>query len=277
MNRILFFLFCSPFFSYAQQIKLNEYDCFLKAHVVETFPLTVLDTGNNSAVLSFRSDSSSIKMKLTGKVDTANVIGENEQVILLFDNDSTATLRSAGLQTYEMHDTYYNYYHSYSLSLNDLIRLRDANLQALRQYDSKDFYDVVIPAGSREKIRQLSALFIDELYTANVIEVKVAAREPQFPGGEKALADFLKRNIRMSPAVNATANSTVVVQLRILPDGTVSGTDIVQSGGTIFDAEALRVIRRMPKWKPAIQNGRAIHGSVRQEIRFERTETAERY
>jgi TonB family protein len=277
MKRIFVFLFCTPFFSYAQQVRLNEYDRFLKAHVVETYPLTVLDEGNNSAVLSFRADSINIKMKLTGKADTMNVIGENEQVILLFDNDSTATLRSAGLQTYEMHDAYYNYYHSYSLSLNDLIRLRDYNLQALRQYDSKDFYDVVIPVNSREKIRQLSALFIDELYTANVIEVKVASREPQFPGGENALKDFLKRNIRMSPAVNATANSTVVVQMRILPDGTVSGTDIVQSGGTLFDAEALRVIRRMPKWKPAIQNGRAVHGSVRQEIRFERAETAERY
>jgi TonB family protein len=277
MKRILFCLIWSPLFAFAQQIKLNEYDRFLKARVVESYPITVLDEGNNSAVLSFRSDSISIKMKLTGKVDTMNVIGENEQVILLFDNDSTATLRSAGLQTYEMHDAYYNYYHSYSLSLNDLIRLRDYNLYALRQYDSKDFYDVVIPVNNREKIRQLSALFIDELYTANVIQVKVAAREPQFPGGQVALNDFLKRNIRMSPTVNATANKVVVVQMTILADGTVSGTEIMQSGGTLFDAEALRVIKRMPKWKPAIQNGRAIPGSVRQEIRFERTETAERY
>ncbi len=277
MTRILFFLFLAPLISPAQRIKINEYDRFLKQRTIETYPLAILTGGNNSAILTFRSDSTNTFMKLNGRVESTNVIGQNEQVILLFDNDSTATLKSAGLQTYEMRDTYYNYFHTYTVSLDDLIRLRNYKLSAVRQYDSKDFYDVVIPGPSRDKIRQLSGLFIDELKKANIIQAAVASRKPEFPGGERALSDFLARNLRMSPVVNATANKVVGVQLEIMQDGTVTNIRVLQSGGPYFDAEAMRVVKRMPKWKPAISNGRAVPGMIKIDIRFQRGDAAINY
>jgi len=37
-------------------------------------------------------------------------------------------------------------------------------------------------------------------------------------------------------------------------DGSISKTEIVQSGGERFDKEVIRVLKKMPKWIPAEQN-----------------------
>jgi protein TonB len=38
-------------------------------------------------------------------------------------------------------------------------------------------------------------------------------------------------------------------------DGVISNTEIMQSGGDKYDKEVIRVLRKMPKWIPALQNG----------------------
>jgi protein TonB len=41
----------------------------------------------------------------------------------------------------------------------------------------------------------------------------------------------------------------------VAKDGTISTIEIVASGGNEYDKEVMRVCRKMPRWKPAIQNG----------------------
>lgn len=80
-------------------------------------------------------------------------------------------------------------------------------------------------------------------------------KEPQFPGGPEALKQFMARNLG-SPGY-LDAGEKVVVQLRFMinKDGSVSHVEILQSGGAAFDKEVVRVVRKMPRWTPALQNG----------------------
>ena len=158
MIRIVFILLILPVVSGAQKIKINEYDKFLKQRKVETFPLTIQQGKNTKTDLALRSDSVSFSLQLSGTIASTNIIGENEQVIFLFDNDSTVTLKSSGLQSYEMGQNSYAYIHNYILTIPDLVKLSTYNLQALREYDSKDFSDVVIPENNREKIKGIKQL-----------------------------------------------------------------------------------------------------------------------
>ncbi|MBA2746852.1 MAG: energy transducer TonB, partial [Flavisolibacter sp.] len=48
----------------------------------------------------------------------------------------------------------------------------------------------------------------------------------------------------------------------------VNTFSILQSGGKAFDAEVIRVLKKMPKWKPAIQNGRPVAVSFSQPVTF---------
>lgn len=88
------------------------------------------------------------------------------------------------------------------------------------------------------------------------------AREsaPEFPGGADALYQFLARNLRSPGDLLQGEKIVVKVRFRVDTDGSATAFEIMESGGKEFDQEVLRVCRKMPRWKPAYQNG--IHVPV---------------
>ena len=74
-----------------------------------------------------------------------------------------------------------------------------------------------------------------------------------FPGGERAIRDFIRKNRRYPEECKSTrANGKVIVSITIAPDGTPGNIHIASSSGNKYmDEEALRVASLMPKWKAA--------------------------
>lgn len=94
-----------------------------------------------------------------------------------------------------------------------------------------------------------------------VIPLGVNEIQPRFPGGEVALARFLKKNLVYPPYERAVGKEgTVHVKFKILTNGTVSNAEIQKNTESTpnFDAEVLRVIGLMPKWKPGTLGGENI-------------------
>lgn len=87
------------------------------------------------------------------------------------------------------------------------------------------------------------------------ITFKANEREPEFPGGQGALNRFLKNNLNTPDDLQAGEIKTVHIRFLVGTDGMVSGLEIIQSGGSKFDKEVIRVCKKMPRWKPAFQNG----------------------
>lgn len=82
---------------------------------------------------------------------------------------------------------------------------------------------------------------------------------PSFPGGQTAMLEFIKQNLKYPATAKAQkTEGIVVVQVMVESDGSISKMAIEKSLGTDCDEEALRLIKSMPKWKPAIKNGQAI-------------------
>ena len=92
---------------------------------------------------------------------------------------------------------------------------------------------------------------------ANTDEVfKVVEVDPEFPGGEEALYKYLAENIKYpEKAKNNKVEGRVYITFVIEKDGTVSDAKVLRSVNEELDAEALRVINAMPKWKPGMQQG----------------------
>ena len=78
---------------------------------------------------------------------------------------------------------------------------------------------------------------------------------PEFPGGEDALMRFFERNLNTPDELDGGNKKMVQVRFRINKDGVVSSLEIFKSGGEAFDKEVIRVCNKMPRWKPATQNG----------------------
>ncbi len=83
-------------------------------------------------------------------------------------------------------------------------------------------------------------------------------RNPEFPGGSEALLKFLSRNLQTPSDLEPGEKKMVKARFRVDADGSVTLVEIELSGGQIFDKEVIRVCKKMPKWKPAVQNGQPV-------------------
>lgn len=83
-------------------------------------------------------------------------------------------------------------------------------------------------------------------------------RQPEFPGGEWALRDYLASHLQTPSSLEEGERRMVRVRFTVLADGRVDQWVIESSGGAEFDREVLRVCKRMPRWIPGSQNGQLV-------------------
>ena len=82
---------------------------------------------------------------------------------------------------------------------------------------------------------------------------------PEFPGGMDGLMRYLQQNVQYPPiAVQNNVQGRVVVQFIIDETGQVGDVEVVRSVSEEVDAEAVRVIKSMPKFEPGRQNGEPV-------------------
>lgn len=87
-----------------------------------------------------------------------------------------------------------------------------------------------------------------------------AAEEmPSFPGGEKALMQYIKDNTYYPEEMcEGAAQGRVMVGFVINEDGSISDVKVLRSLTPEFDEVAVKIVKGMPKWNPGKQNGKAV-------------------
>ena len=110
-------------------------------------------------------------------------------------------------------------------------------------------------------------LSVAMLTANNVIAAEPASPEPKvydmvekmpsFPGGSEALKEYLKKNTRY-PNPDACIQGRVVVVFVVDEKGNLSDVKVARSVEPSLDAEAVRIVKSMPRWNPGMQNGKAV-------------------
>ncbi|MBP9097889.1 MAG: energy transducer TonB [Ferruginibacter sp.] len=106
----------------------------------------------------------------------------------------------------------------------------------------------------------------DENKVFNKVEV-----EASFPGGEAAWRRYLQNNLDANtPIDNGAPEGTysVIVRFIVSRDGSISDVVAETKHGYGMEAEAVKIIKKGPKWTPALQNGRNVNAYRRQPITF---------
>ena len=86
-----------------------------------------------------------------------------------------------------------------------------------------------------------------------------AEHHPSFPGGQQALLEFLRQNVNYpEQAKKDSIEGRVVVGFVIDTDGSITEPKVVRSVHPLLDAEALRVVKLMPKWEPGYQGDSVV-------------------
>lgn len=91
--------------------------------------------------------------------------------------------------------------------------------------------------------------------------VRIIKNEPEFPGGLVGLSKYIKKNLKYPEIAKKNGISgKVFVRFVINQKGEVEpeSVKIVRGIDTLLDAEAIRVVKSMPKWKPATQRGKPV-------------------
>ena len=92
---------------------------------------------------------------------------------------------------------------------------------------------------------------------------------PYFPGGQVLMLKYLADNIKYpASAVKAKKQGRVIVTFIVQKDGSVTHAKIAKSIDPELDAEALRVVKGMPKWTPGTQNGKPVNVKYSVPVKF---------
>ena len=92
---------------------------------------------------------------------------------------------------------------------------------------------------------------------------------PEFPGGIKALFQYLNQNLSYPiRAKQANVSGRVFVQFVVTETGEIRELRILKGIGFGCDEEAVRVVSKMPDWIPGKQNGKPVSVQYNLPIQF---------
>ncbi|GAB6011167.1 energy transducer TonB [Viscerimonas tarda] len=82
---------------------------------------------------------------------------------------------------------------------------------------------------------------------------------PQPVGGTSELMDYLRKNLKYPvPSIEAGVEGRVFIKFVVGKDGSISGVHVLKGLDPLCDKEAIRVVEKMPKWIPGMQNGNKV-------------------
>lgn len=97
----------------------------------------------------------------------------------------------------------------------------------------------------------------------------MAADVPQYPGGEKALNEYIASTLKYPAAAKENGIEGVVnVSFTVNLDGTIGAIKIVRMVDPDLEQEAIRVVKGMPKWEPATKNGQPVAATATVAVPF---------
>lgn len=169
------------------------------------------------------------------------------------------------------------------------IKTNEMTIQDIKQEDKpppppqEELKEVKIAEISHEGVKDIGIAApaqIDE--GKQIIEVKKVEDENKifdkveieasFPGGDGKWRRYLEQNCNGQVATDGGAPEgtyTTIVQFIVDKEGNISDVKALTNHGYGMEGEAMRVIKKGPKWTPAVQNGNKVKAYRKQPITFQ--------
>lgn len=151
-----------------------------------------------------------------------------------------------------MDGTTYSFDELYAMQRGDtveVIELPDITLEP----NPSTLYGAIKVVGNNPSVRSRTHRKGDTVYLS-------VEQMPRFPGGEAAMMKYVQAHINYPPmAAKNKIEGDVIVQFVVKKDGSVGEVKVVRSLDKDLDAEAIRVVKKMPKFTPGRHNGEAVN------------------
>ena len=161
----IIFLLLFPFAAFAQKAEQVASRNSYTMPAIVVGPLSVLDNTDNKLSFRFTKEEANAYIELSGSGWGAATINVGNEAIFLFSNDSTITVKSMEVQSFESGSETYK--HRYAINTDDVKMLSRFELIGIRKYNFRDFSDIAIPRPKIAPIKNLSYAFLTELLKQN--------------------------------------------------------------------------------------------------------------
>ncbi len=138
------------------------------------------------------------------------------------------------------------------MEIDENLEIFDSEIEENEAINYQDF----LPKETEEEEEDLPPVwFVDEM--------------PEFPGGMPSLMKFISTSIRYPVVAQENGiQGKVIITFVIDKSGNVTNVRVFRGIDPALDAEALRVVKTLPRWKPGKQNGKAVRVNYNVPINF---------
>lgn len=229
-------------------------------------------TGKNSPEnLSVASNSAAdvtLKMKVTDQSGSpivgASILIVNSTSGTLTDLEGNFTLKVNNDQRISVS---YVGMKSVELSVKECLEKQIKEVRLASDNDSESQLTIVSQS-SGSAPQSVQKVASSEIPTTNDVFM-VVEQMPEFPGGMSACLKFLADHVAYpKEAAEKKIQGRVIVQFVVMKDGSIANARVLRAVDPLLDAEALRVIGLMPKWKPGTQRGQAVNVKFTMPVTF---------
>lgn len=153
---------------------------------------------------------------------------------------------------------------------NGNLKLKGISVDKHKEGEWTAYFPSGKPAGKAmyHNDKRVSQILYHENGSRNTKDT-ILYRDSDYPGGPSRYLYFLNKNLRYpDSAVIHEIQGTVVVRIHLSKEGKVSHLQIERSVDPYLDAEALRVMKLMADWEPAIVAGVPVESYQLQPVIF---------
>jgi protein TonB len=132
----------------------------------------------------------------------------------------------------------------------------DKNRIGVQNIIGKDFDGIIQPPVETVADKGTAAVKPEPVKEEKILNT--AQVMPEYPGGIEALKKFMLKNLRQPDDLQAGEKIIVRASFVVNKQGRIEQVKIIANGREDLDKEVIRVINRMPLWKPGMQNGTTV-------------------
>lgn len=195
-----------------------------------------------------------------------------DRVVFVFTDSSKLELSNMGKANCEAQS--FLYFNPQRNNFTEMKLLAEKQVGKLTVWTKERFFTQTLNDEMATKIVDLVSCLSSRLGSPSKLPedaiFTIVEQQPEFYGAYQALLEFIGKSLR-SPAVwkkDRSIEGMVHVEFTITEDGSVADVKTVRSVHPDLDAEAERVIKKMPPWRPAMQHGKPVRVKFTIPIKF---------
>ena len=141
---------------------------------------------------------------------------------------------------------------------------------AMAQQDQAQLNSKTVVPSWAKKTSTGEAVFENPMEMPRFPGCEHLAQEERYPCSINRLAEFIGKEVKYPAAAKEQkVEGTVLVEFVVDRNGSVIDAKVKKSVSASLDAEALRVVRKMPKWIPGKEEGTIVNSLMTFPIKFQ--------